>query len=44
MPGTGQEQLEEYRSKRSKRRKPNVEDMEPRRSLRLAKKRVTVGL
>ena len=42
--GMGQEQMEENRSERSKRRKPNVEDVEPRRSLRLAKKRMTVEL
>ena len=44
MPETGQGQMEESRSKRSKRRKPNLEDVGPRRSLRLAKKKVTVGL
>ena len=40
----GQEQLEESRNERSKRRKPNVEDVGPRRRLRLAKKKVTMGL
>ena len=44
MPKTGQEQMKDSSSKRSKRRKPNVEYVEPRRSLSLAKKRVTVGL
>ena len=42
-PEAHQEQLEESRNERSKRRKLNVEDVEPRRSLRLAKKKVTMG-
>ena len=44
MTEPGQEQLKESRSERSERRKPNVEDVGPRRSLRLAKKKVTMGL
>ena len=44
MRETGQEQMEESRNERSEKRKPNVEDVGPRRSLRLAKKKVTMGL
>ena len=36
-------QLEESRKERRQRRRPNMEDVEPRRSLRLAKKKVTRG-
>ena len=35
--------MEESRKEKRQRRKPNVEDVEPRRSLRLAKKKVTMG-
>ena len=38
---TPEGQLEER--KKERRRKPNMEDVEPRRSLRLAKKKVTMG-
>jgi hypothetical protein len=41
-PEAGLEQLEESRNERSERRKLNMEDVEPRRSLRLAKKKVTI--
>ena len=36
-------QLEESKRERRQRMKPNMEDVEPRRSLRLAKKKVTMG-
>ena len=38
-----QEQQEGGRKQRNKRRNQNLEDVEPRRSLRLAKKKVTLG-
>ena len=48
MSGTALEvredgQLEESMGERRKRQRPNMEETEPRRSLRLAKKRVTMG-
>ena len=42
-PEADLEQLEESRNKRSERRKLNMDDVEPRRSLRLAKNKVTMG-
>ena len=42
-PEENQEQPEGSRKERGKRRNRNTEDVEPRRSLRLAKKKVTLG-